>query len=195
MNLINYKLLHESTVFYEAHGFKRIEVPWTVTKEISAITKPADRKDFELVHEDNKVLVASAEQSFLYLYAKGHLPAGSYQGLSPCFRKEPITIDPTTKALHSKYFLKNELNQTDATSISDLKSMIDVAFAFFKQYCPEEHLKVVPTGTDTYDIEFHGIELGSYGIRECSFVKWIYGTGVAENRFSNALYQHGITVK
>ena len=189
MNCINYQLLHESTVFYEANGFKRIEVPWTVTKEISAITKPAGKKDFELVHEDNKVLVASAEQSFLYLYAKGFLPAGSYQGLSPCFRREPIT------GFHNKYFLKNELNRTDLTSVTDLKSLIDTAFAFFKRYCPEEHLKVVPTGKDSYDIEFHGIELGSYGIRECSFVKWLFGTGIAEPRLSMALSQHGIKVK
>lgn len=37
------------------------------------------------------------------------------------------------------------------------------------------------------DIVFRGIELGSYGIREHKYLKWVYGTGLAEPRFSNVL--------
>ena len=37
------------------------------------------------------------------------------------------------------------------------------------------------------DITADGIELGSYGVRECEFVRWIYGTGLAEPRFSTLL--------
>jgi len=30
-------------------------------------------------------------------------------------------------------------------------------------------------------------ELGSYGIRSCEFLDWIYATGVAEPRFSSLI--------
>ena len=42
-------------------------------------------------------------------------------------------------------------------------------------------------GTIQYDIDYHGIELGSYGIRHCQFLNWIYGTGCAEPRLSKVM--------
>jgi len=47
-------------------GFKRLETPWTVSEKVDNITRPADRIAFQLKHND-KCLVASGEQSFLYL--------------------------------------------------------------------------------------------------------------------------------
>lgn len=38
--------------------------------------------------------------------------------------------------------------------------------------------------TDGYDITYKGIELGSYGMRKCEFLEWVYGTGCAEPRLS-----------
>lgn len=76
--MINYKILDESINFYEKSGFSRVESPWTVTQQISQITKPQDKIDFEIKH-NGKVLVASGEQSFLYLYLKGFLPKGRFQ--------------------------------------------------------------------------------------------------------------------
>jgi len=35
--------------------------------------------------------------------------------------------------------------------------------------------------------DYNGVELGSYGIRECKFLKWIYGTGCAEPRLSQVI--------
>jgi len=35
-----------------------------------------------------------------------------------------------------------------------------------------------------YDITYKDIELGSYGIRHCEFLDWIFGTGCAEPRLS-----------
>ena len=40
---------------------------------------------------------------------------------------------------------------------------------------------------ELYDIDYHGIELGSYGIRHCQFLNWIYGTGCAEPRLSKVM--------
>ena len=35
-----------------------------------------------------------------------------------------------------------------------------------------------------FDLEYNGIELGSYGIRSCEYLDWIYATGLAEPRMS-----------
>lgn len=122
--MIDYNLLSKSIEHYEIYGFSRIESPWTVTKAVSNITKPLGAKDFTLCETD-KVLVASGEQSFLYLYLKGFLPKGQYQSITPCFRNE--SFDP----LHSKYFIKNELIKTDETSEGDLDYVINAAKGFF----------------------------------------------------------------
>lgn len=83
--MIDYGRLDRSLAFYKERGFKRIEAPWTVTKAVSLITKPSDKKDWEIT-DKQKVLVASGEQSFLYLYLKSFIPPGQYQTITPCFR-------------------------------------------------------------------------------------------------------------
>lgn len=85
--MIDYGLLAQSIGYYENNGFKRIEAPWTVSAATDDITKPADRIHMQLKHND-KCLVGSGEQSFLYLYAKDYLPKGRYQTVTPCWRYE-----------------------------------------------------------------------------------------------------------
>ena len=176
---INYKILSESVEFYEKCGFRYIETPWTVTKAVCEITKPKDAAHYEIVGK-NKVLVGSGEQSFLYLYLKGFLPLGSYQTITPCFRDEIFDIT------HTKYFIKNEVIVTDDVSETRLQEVIDDSFNFFANYLDASHLKIVKT-EQGFDIEYKDIEIGSYGIRECEYLKWIYGTGCAEPRFSNII--------
>jgi hypothetical protein len=216
--MINYGIIDQSIKFYEGLGFQRIESPWTVTPEISSITKPSFAKDFSIA-EKNKVLVASAEQSFLYLYNKGFLPKGKFQSVTPCFRDEVFT------PLHTKYFVKNELIATDNVSKEALRSMVHCARDFFRQFCllpkvndnyvssTKEKNDVLIVSTDngrnvvvddvdvndgylypSYDLVYRGIELGSYGIRKCNFLTWIYGTGVAEPRLTRALKTYGISL-
>lgn len=185
--MINYGIIHDSVNYYETVGFLRIESPWAVTRGISQITAPPNASYFT-IQEKNKVLVASGEQSFLSLYNKSHLPKGQFQTITPCFRDEPFD------ALHTKYFIKNELIKTDSTGTNDLYQMIDYAYLFFSKYikgCSE--LDIVNTGTLSYDILYQGVELGSYGIRECDFLTWIYGTGVAEPRLTRTLKKFGMT--
>ena len=175
--MIDYYNIHRSIEYYDSIGFQRVEVPWTVTKQISDITRPRDKADYQLKHND-KVLVASAEQSFLYQYVKGFLPSGSFQAVTPCFRDD--MFDET----HSKYFIKNELIITCDTSEDSLHNMIEHAVEFFKISLKESEIKIIKTGHLEYDIEYMGVELGSYGIRETSFLRWIYGTACAEPRLS-----------
>lgn len=175
--MINYSILHESTKYYEKHGFQRIEAPWTVSPYIDNITKPVDVTPFELKHNDKR-LVGSGEQSFLYLYLKEFLPLGQFQTITPCFRYETFTL------LNSKYFMKNELIKTDDVSEDALQEVIEIALGFFRSYIPD--VRVVDVD-GSYDIMWGDYELGSYGIRHCEFMDWIYATGVAEPRLSSLI--------
>lgn len=180
--MINYENLHKSTLYYEEKGYKRVESPWTVTESIARITAPKLVNEFYTIQNKNKCLVASAEQSFLYLYLKGFLPKGKFQSITPCFRDEVFD------QLHSKYFMKNELIITDKVDGMELQKVLGHAYNFFSEMFPEEKQKFLKIKTielnQEYDIEFNGIELGSYGIRRCDYLDWIYGTGCAEPRLS-----------
>ncbi len=184
--MINYQYIADSIEYYEKKGFSRIESPWTVTEEISAITKPDDRIDFKLEH-NGKVLVASGEQSFLYLYLKNFLPKGRFQTVTPCFRFESFDF------LHTKYFMKNELIITDKVDSKEVGKLVDNSMNFFNKYLDKNYINVIETD-DGYDINYKEYELGSYGIRECEFLKWAYGTGIAEPRFSKIVnLQNGLS--
>lgn len=183
--MIDYKLLDESLSFYESKGFKRIEAPWTVSQYVDDLTRPKDRIPFELKHNDKR-LVASGEQSFLYLYLKEFLPLGQFQTITPCYRYESFDY------LHTKYFMKNELIKTDVVNKSELDKVIVTVLEFYYQFFHKNNLDTVKT-SDGFDIVVNGIELGSYGIRECEFLKWIYGTGCAEPRMSKLIKQYGIS--
>ena len=180
--MINYQNLANSVEFYRECGYTPIEVPWTVSEYVDNITKPEDRIHYQLKH-NNKCLIASGEQGFLYLYLKDYLPKGKFQTITPCFRDEPYDL------FHEKCFMKNELIITDDTSHKMLNKIIDDAREFFARTigCPINELHIVNLSTDneiSLDINFNDIELGSYGIRETEFIKWIYGTGCAEPRLS-----------
>lgn len=193
--MIDYKNISDSIDFYKTKGFVRVESPWTVTPEISNITKPEEAGVEWKIEHNGKVLVASAEQSFLYLYLKEFLPFGSFQSVTPCFRFENFD------QLHTKYFIKNELIVTgNEVRQSKLIEIMKNATEFFKSKLSDKKITVVetkPRNTSSmkeymsYDIvvEINGdqIELGSYGIRECSYLKWIYGTGCAEPRLSSII--------
>lgn len=180
--MIDYKLLNDSLVYYENLGFKRVEAPWAVSERVDNITKPADRISFQLKH-NNKCLVASGEQSFLYLYLKNFLPKGQFQTITPCYRYEAFDF------LHTKYFMKNELIKTDVVTSSELIKIVDIALGFYRPLFKKD-LTVIRTESG-FDIEVDGKELGSYGIRECEFLTWIYGTGCAEPRTSNLINLYG----
>lgn len=177
--MIDYSIINNSIDFYQSNGFQRIESPWMVSEAISNITKPSDRQNYIVTYgTKTKTLVASAEQSFLYLYLKGFLPYGRLQSCTPCFRNETFDF------LHTKYFIKNELIDTLNVNENSLKEIVNTALSFFQKYLPESKVEKTKDG---YDIVFNGMELGSYGIRKCDFLKWVYGTGVAEPRLSSII--------
>ena len=178
--MIDYEILSKSQKFYASKGFHVIEAPWTVSPYADDITRPELATPFELKH-NGKRLVASGEQSFVYLNLKGFLPDGMYQSITPCFRNESFD------ALHTKYFLKNELFVIGDTSHDKLMSVLDNAMEFFRSFGLHVHIELYEEPTPSYDIMCGGVELGSYGIRTRNHMKWIYGTGCAEPRLSTIL--------
>ena len=179
--MINYRRLADSIDFFEQYGFKRMEAPWWVSKEVLDITTPPDVHDIYYLENNRKCLVASGEQSFLYIAVKGRLPAGRYQTITPCFRDEQIGI------WSKKCFMKNELIITDVVNDAELEKVIHQAMAFFRTQVPKPGLLEIIKTDIGYDITYGGIEVGSYGIRSCEFLTWIYATGCAEPRLSRAI--------
>lgn len=182
--MINYNLLHKSTVHYEKEGFKRIEAPWLVTEQINDITCPPEATKYYVTKGGKKkTFVASGEQSFLYLINKNFIPYGDYQTITPCMR------DDDFDEYHTKYFMKNELiRYVESPSSNDVKDLVSYAESFFLSIGAQRNLLTIrETSPITYDIEYSGIELGSYGMRRCAFCSWVYGTGLAEPRFSRVL--------
>lgn len=182
--MIDYSNLVDSQKFYKSYGFKAIEAPWIITQKVNALTMPPDRKP-NLIDGEG-VLVGSAEQSFLQMYYSKMLKPGKYQAITPCFRNEEILDE-----LHHPYFMKNELIITDVVNPEMLYATIQNCMKFFKKYIPE-NLRLEKT-EEGYDIMYKDIELGSYGIRECEFLQWIYATGCAEPRLSYAKNQYGLS--
>lgn len=172
--MINYNNIISSINYYKGCGFTQINAPWIVPSYILDITKPVQSNSI-LLQDKKQGLVASGEQSFLFMIASGELPRGRYQTVTPCFR------DDNVDQIHQKWFLKNELIETDIVNEYELEKVTGLALNFFRKYLPNTEAVVTDIG---FDIEYMGIELGSYGIREHLGYRWIYATGCAEPRLS-----------
>lgn len=179
---INYLNIGQAISFYKRRGFKLIDVPWRVPMKIQRLTYPLLSGEDEV-----KKMVGSAEQSFLWLDTEGKLGKDRYIACSPCFRKEDEYNE-----LKRPYFMKVELYQNIHVDEANLQEMIDIAYECMYKVSSEEwwndnEYQVVKT-PEGFDIEMNGIEVGSYGIRTLdSGFSWIYGTGIAEPRFSVAM--------
>lgn len=182
--MIDFNLINKSIDYYSTIGFQRIETPWLVTEAVDSITRPRNVKPY-IVEAKKKNLIASGEQGFLYLYLKEYLPKGKFQTTTPCFRND--SFDYT----HTKYFIKNELINTKDVNCQQLLYMVEQAEKFFNSLLIKGSVNIIDT-SDGFDIMLGEYELGSYGIRECKFLKWIYGTACAEPRTSK-LIKNGIS--
>lgn len=184
-NKINWGLLQEAINYYKIWGYTHIDVPWYVPTQIRNITFSGECFD-EI--KSGYSLVGSAEQSFIYLDSIGKLETGKYVACSPCFRR--LDDDET----HNPQFVKVELyvNYPHVTN-HDVKTMLKQAKEFFNSRLLTDSVDVVKTDKG-YDIELNGIEIGSYGICEYNNKKWVYGTAIAEPRFSYAYSQKKVEI-
>lgn len=188
---INYSYIASALNMYRARGFTRIEVPWFVHDFAVHATMPTHIEPYE-TKSPTDVLgfpVGSAEQSFIEMMERQELSPGKYVAATPCIRNES-TVD----YLHRKWFMKVELidtlPKTEPLAVAGgVDQMIEDALWFFRGIVPTGELKVVwQSDQNCWDIlSPTGIELGSYGARSWNGHSWIYGTGCAEPRLSQAL--------
>jgi hypothetical protein len=189
---INYEYISKAIAFYTKNRYKYVDVPWNVTKDIIMMTKPQiDSPDYHLPIND-KYLIASGEQGFLYSIMKGYLAPGRYVTCTPCYRFE------TQDWLHRKTFMKVELIEFsfDVSTDFTANEVEEHAYRFFHTLLPLSKVSpIVPAESDKgpldivtpMDWTLNGVEIGSYGVRQYkNLVKWVYGTGLAEPRFTTA---------
>lgn len=207
MSIQAYKNLTIALEYYSKEFEFMAEIPWIVgTKTLSHTNSGARilpttgfRHNF---NDSPQGLIGSAEQGFVELWKSGNVLPEKAMAISPCFRYEPI--DDT---LHQQCFMKVELIHFLDTADYDvvqleIENMVYAAMGFFKHLCPESRRhnlnikkippKIVRVGIDIpsrFDIQYTDIELGSYGSRVLPGVDraYIYGTGLAEPRFSIAM--------
>lgn len=203
--MIDYEHLSRAIAHYKKLGYAPIETPWMVSKATVDITRPQEQysnKDYFV--NTRKALVASGEQSFLYMMLKGQLAPGQYLTTTPCFRDDPIDF------IHQKSFMKTELINTSKVDKETLDKMVQDAFAFFslffrseslscREYLPNlktsqnvdtiNEMNLVELGKTDIQVKIRGFfyELGSYGMRKHKNIGWVYGTGCAEPRLSTLL--------
>lgn len=176
---INWELIWRAVHYYKRLGYRYTEVPWLVSNEAIAATLPRDKEPFQTVHG---CLVGSAEQSFIHMMMSGELVPGRYCACSPCFR------DDALDDIHQLHFMKVELIHFERGNIDDhdasVAEVCQAADSFFRSLGAYK-TKLVQIA-DSFDIEINGIEVGSYGYRTFNEFSWVYGTGIAEPRFSIA---------
>lgn len=191
---IDYSLISRAIDFYAHKGFKYVEAPWMVSNKAVQSTLPPGKTPFYCggdfgVGDPNEIaLVGSAEQAFVQLMLDGRLPLGSHMAAGPCFRDDDVD------ELHQKTFFKVELiivmDYAPPPEFA-LKMAHEDALEFFYQNT-DARGRLLEVETEAgYDINLNGIEIGSYGVRSFEGHHWIYGTGLAEPRFSMALAKGG----
>ncbi len=196
--MINYEYISDALWRYQNREFVELDVPWLVTEEAINATIPVGCESMKIVGVDllgqKRHLVASGEQSFIQMMIDGTLPIGKSMCCTPCFRDEK-TLTETTRIS----FVKVELINYFGYMISgipyinfseEINKIVNIALEFMQQYNKKIHIKAI--GKDLIDIEDqNGLELGSYGLRSYKHHLWIYGTGIAEPRFSISLKNKG----
>lgn len=177
--VIDYRKIADAVGYYQGLGYKYIEVPWMVRPESAKITAPKEAKSFSTFMGD---LVASGEQSFLDIREQ-LIRNTKYICVTPCFRDETFVGGFT-----HNWFVKAELIivNPDAKEIN-FSNMLIEAINFFRKYSYNTSITVKDKETD---INMNGIEVGSYGYRKLDAYDdfhWIYGTGCAEPRLTQAI--------
>ncbi len=172
MKPIRWDLVSKSIEFYVKKGYSYVELPWVIPIEYVRTTLPKSKAPFQTL---GGTLVGSAEQSFLYTFDQGLIRRKKYVAATPCFR------DDVEDETHQRTFFKVELIdfELDQQPIHMALTVLNN----FRNLAPSS-LFSISTTEEGLDVESKGIELGSYGVRTFNRTPYIYGTGLAEPRFS-----------
>lgn len=168
--------------YYEKLGFRDLPQPWFASLEAIRVTLPPDRTPHML--SDWDIFVGSAEQAFIDRMFTREMQPGRWQAITPCFRQEPVYDE-----LHRPYFMKLELIEyMPSDAIAALTMMLWQVREALTTLLPVGSPEVMVEKTEIgWDLTLRGEEIGSYGIRELAGHQWVYGTGIAEPRFTTLL--------
>lgn len=178
---IDWQMIGAAVSYYRRLGYQYIETKWIEEPRWIQTTVPSE------IHMQYVVtggaLIGSAEQSLVAMSARKEIPPGWYVSASPCFR-----IERNYNEFYRPYFFKVELFRSIQIGTLAVEDTLHSAKAFFSSLLtPETQSLLTEEKTDEgYDINLCGIEIGSYGFRERDGQFWVYGTGLAEPRFSVA---------
>lgn len=176
-NPVNWSFLARAQEFYQSKGWEPIEVPWVVAPYITRSTMPPGIQATTTGMGD---LIGSGEQGLLHLAVHHNLASGKWMTCTPCFR------DDVSDDLHGKHFMKVELMWLYPNNMTcAILDTLDAAQELFQELGLPS--KLSPQSEHIDLVSPQGIELGSYGSRTAFGRTWIYGTGLAEPRFSTAL--------
>lgn len=181
---INTLFVYQALEYYQALGYKLISVPMCVEQDAVKETLPCDKIAKEYL--DGLYYVGSAEQSFLQMISDGLLEDGKYCAITPCERSDEIDDS------HFNIFLKIELiciDQTNSGRYDYTLPMLD-ASDIYKDFLGSGDVKEVITSSSSCDLYIGDLEVGSYGNRTYKGINYVYGTGLAEPRFSYAKWRY-----
>ena len=177
LDTIDYSLLAKAQLYYKGLGYQNVTTPWLVSLQAVVATLPPNSQAYQTMAG---CLVGSGEQGFIQMMLDGKMEPGRYQTTTPCFRDEPEYDEFTRPA-----FMKTELiwYMPDIDPAQAYNQVVRNAVTCMFEISDAEELNAVET-PDGYDIVCNGVELGSYGIRKMQEHLWVFGTGLAEPRFS-----------
>lgn len=173
--------------YWQREGCQYVALPWLAPARYTDATKPPCVSTPDLVTPYGNLL-ASGEQAFLMLADQGRLQGSRFVGWTPCFREE--AFDET----HHFYFTKVEVfvRCSSEQAMPTLLELVAHARAWLRSEVLHaggdlQDLSTVCVAPDQFDLELRGVEVGSYGIRQFAGFCYVYGTGCAEPRFTQAL--------
>lgn len=176
---IRYDYIKRAQDAYTRRGYLDIDVPWLLKSPYTTLACPDGARQFETFAGN---LLASGEQAFYQMIQEGKLEPGCYQTVTPCFRDEPKLT-----TLTRQQFVKLELIDVapERPDFSQLRMLFDAKMTLQGLGMHVTEIET-PEGMDLIHTASR-IEVGSYGIRRVGDLCWVYGTGLAEPRFSSLL--------
>lgn len=185
---IDWQRIARAQEFYSKKGYTYVETPWAVPSSIAQMTLPQGARPIALTTANNDgILVGSAEQGFLELfYTLGRMHYNRHNPLfsiSPCFRGEAEVLPGVTQLA----FMKVEL-----FCATNVPGVMDMLRADAEQFMTIEGAQLDRKQTEEgIDLMCGNYEVGSFGRRKVNSpdfeLHWVYGTGLAEPRFSAAI--------
>lgn len=174
MTEMGWKRLAGALEYYRGLGYKYTEVPWIVPSSTVDFTIPSPQHRIDL-HRGDASLIGSGEQGFIQRLIEGDIQPGKWMTITPCHRLEIAYTDKVRP-----WFMKLELFILGDGY--EIIRMATEAMNLFRMWI-RSGLKIVetPIGVDVMYLEN---ELGSYGKRVVGDKEYLYGTGLAEPRFS-----------